>query len=244
MGPLGGLRPPQSPFKENLRLGLLNVCLCCSFQHSTARRVRHGLHIPKRQQAREFSNQMPHTSCCHNICIMLPLKPLPSMPHSSKARKKNPIGLRRRPAPSVNSVRSSIGSICRLRPCFVTLKTSEDAEPTTTPDSNQQVVQSGHDTLLKRTGPIPRDRYLWLRVRMGARMCNDVQLWSPHREGARLSQRPTVALGSAPCETAVKPSPSHYQHAVYCMSIWLCTGTFVYPAAPAPFERPALSRGQ
>jgi len=150
MGPLGGLRPPQSPFKENSRLGLLNVCLCCSFQHSTARRVRHGLHIPKRQQAREFSNQMPHTSCCHNICIMLPLKPLPSMPHSSKARKKIPIGLRRRPAPSVNSVRSSIGSICRLRPCFVNLKTSEDAEPTTTPDSNQQVVQSGHDTPLKQ----------------------------------------------------------------------------------------------
>ena len=82
-------------------------------------------------------------SCCHSShchpCHTL-----------ARLGKKNPIGLRRRPAPSVNSVRSSIGSICRLRPCFVNLKTSEDAEPTTTPDSNQQVVQSGHDTPLKQ----------------------------------------------------------------------------------------------
>ena len=142
--------PTTIPLQRKFSAGTVETFVCAA--HASTRRpvVPNELRIPKRQQAREFSHQVPHTFCHHNIGTMLPLEPLPSMPHSSKARKKNPVGLRRRPAPSVNSVRSSIGSICRLRPCFVTLKTSEDAEPTTTPDSKQQVIQSGHDTPLKQ----------------------------------------------------------------------------------------------
>ena len=142
-------------------------------------------------------------------------------------RRSAPFGARS--DPSVGSVPALLR---RLAPPPLLLC----AEPTTTPDSNQQVDQSGHDTPLKQGQSLVSG------------ICGSVYVGAPACAmcAAGLESTPPGGGGGGRLSSSdpLQSRGLHYQHTVYRMSIWLCTGTSVYPAAPAPFERLALSRGQ